>query len=129
MGYRLHSGPGEADHAAQSGPTVVDAALLGRTQDHLTAFFRYQVAPSSPYVGSYRGEARNDGQDLTPDRMNRQIYYVSNIATYSATNGSLGAAIVLLLYLFISAVMVLLGAEVNAVVYRHIAKGENGTGT
>jgi len=36
---------------------------------------------------------------------------------------------VLLLYLFISAVMVLLGAEVNAVVYRHIAKGENGTGT
>ncbi len=40
----------------------------------------------------------------------------SNIATYSATYGSLGAAIMLLLYLFISATMLLMGAEVNAVV-------------
>jgi membrane protein len=40
----------------------------------------------------------------------------SNIATYSATYGSLGVAIMLLLCLFISAAMLLLGAEVNAVV-------------
>ncbi len=56
-------------------------------------------------------------------------YYVSNIAPYSATYGSLGVAIVLLLYLFISAAMLLLGAEVKAVVYRQIARGENETGT
>jgi membrane protein len=40
----------------------------------------------------------------------------SNVATYSATYGSFGAAIMLLLYLFISAAVLLLGAEVNAVV-------------
>ena len=40
----------------------------------------------------------------------------SNIATYSPTYGSLGAAIMLLLHLFISAAVLLLGAEVNAVV-------------
>ncbi|MDP8926668.1 MAG: YihY/virulence factor BrkB family protein [Actinomycetota bacterium] len=53
-------------------------------------------------------------------------YYVSNIATYSATYSSLGAAIVLLLYLFISAAVLLLGAEVSPVVYRQITRGENG---
>ncbi len=36
-------------------------------------------------------------------------YYVSNIATYSATYSSLGAAIVLLLYLFIWAAVLLPG--------------------
>lgn len=44
-------------------------------------------------------------------------YYVANFGNYSATYGSLGGVIVLLLYFFISAATVLLGAEVNAVIY------------
>ena len=46
-------------------------------------------------------------------------YYVSNFANYNATYGSIGAVIVLLLYFFISAAILLYGAEVNAVVQEH----------
>lgn len=45
--------------------------------------------------------------------------YVSHIATYSATYGSVAAIIVLLLYFFISSLALLLGAEVNGVIHHH----------
>lgn len=44
--------------------------------------------------------------------------YVSNFANYNATYGSLGGIVVTLLYFYISASVLLLGAEVNAVLYR-----------
>jgi membrane protein len=40
--------------------------------------------------------------------------YVSNFAHYDRTYGSLGAVIILLLWLYISFYIVLLGAEINA---------------
>jgi len=43
--------------------------------------------------------------------------YVSNFANYNATYGSLGGIVVTLLYFYISASVLLLGAEVNAVLY------------
>ncbi len=43
--------------------------------------------------------------------------YVSNVANYSATYGSLGGVVVLLFYLFISAAVLLLGAEINSEVH------------
>ncbi len=43
-------------------------------------------------------------------------YYVSNFANYSVVYGSLGVAIGLLLYFYISAAVLLLGAEVNAAI-------------
>jgi membrane protein len=43
--------------------------------------------------------------------------YLANFADYSATYGSLGAAIGLLFYLYLSASVVLLGAEINATIY------------
>ena len=52
-------------------------------------------------------------------------YYVSNFADYGATYGSLGAVIVLLFYFFISAAVLLFGAEVNAQLYHHAAEGED----
>lgn len=45
-------------------------------------------------------------------------YYVRNFADYSATYGSIGAIVVLLLYFFLSAAVLLFGAEINAVVER-----------
>ncbi|WP_337190336.1 YihY/virulence factor BrkB family protein [Altericroceibacterium endophyticum] len=42
--------------------------------------------------------------------------YVANFANYNATYGSLGAVIVLLTWLYLSAYILLLGAEVNAVI-------------
>jgi len=45
-------------------------------------------------------------------------FYVSNFSNYNATYGSVGGVIVALTYFFISAAVLLLGAELNAQVYR-----------
>ena len=45
-------------------------------------------------------------------------YYVQNFASYNKTYGSMGAVIVLLFYFFLSAAVMLFGAEVNAVLAR-----------
>jgi membrane protein len=44
------------------------------------------------------------------------LFYLENFARYSAIYGSLGAAIALLLYFYISAAVLLLGAELNAAI-------------
>jgi membrane protein len=44
-------------------------------------------------------------------------FYLSNFANYGAIYGSLGTAIALLIYLYLSAVALLLGEEVNAAIY------------
>jgi membrane protein len=49
-------------------------------------------------------------------------YYASNFASYGAVYGSLSAVIVLLLELFISASVLLLGAEVNAEIYHRTSE-------
>lgn len=49
--------------------------------------------------------------------------YVSNFGNYNATYGSLGGIIALMFYFFISAATLLLGAEINAVLYKATAAG------
>src|SRR5215216_2769736 len=44
-------------------------------------------------------------------------FYLANFADYGVTYGSLGAAVGLLLYLYLCASLVLLGAELNAAIY------------
>ncbi|MGI5864791.1 MAG: YihY/virulence factor BrkB family protein [Myxococcales bacterium] len=51
-------------------------------------------------------------------------FYVSNFGNYSATYGSLGAVIVLLLWLYIVGLVLLLGSEVNALVEHYKAGGK-----
>ncbi len=56
-------------------------------------------------------------------------FYVKNFGSYSATYGALAAVIVLLFYFFISAAVMLFGAEINAEAYREVAEdGEDGEG-
>lgn len=50
-------------------------------------------------------------------------YYLRNFADYSVMYGSVGTIIGLLLYFFISASVLLFGAEVNAVIERHAPEG------
>ncbi len=50
-------------------------------------------------------------------------WYVANFASYNATYGALAAVIVLLFYFFISAAIMLFGAELNSEVYRQAAEG------
>jgi len=50
-------------------------------------------------------------------------FYLANFADYGVTYGSLGAAVGLLFYLYLTASVVLLGAEVNAVIYHALSDG------
>jgi membrane protein len=53
-------------------------------------------------------------------------FYVNNFASYSAIYGSLGTVIVLLVYLYITATVVLFGAEVNEQIYYELGKDQDG---
>ena len=60
-------------------------------------------------------------------------FYLSNFANYSAIYGSLGVAFALLIYFYISAAVLLFGAEVNAAIHhytwdRHMQVEEHTTG-
>jgi membrane protein len=52
--------------------------------------------------------------------------YLATFADYGATYGSLGAAVGLLFYLYLSASVVLMGAEVNAAIYHALPHGVRG---
>ena len=54
-------------------------------------------------------------------------YAVVNFANRSATYGSLGAVIALLLYFFVSAAVLLLGAGMDAEVHHEVVEGEQGS--
>ena len=51
--------------------------------------------------------------------------YVQNFANYNATYGSIGAIIVLLLYFYISAAVLLLGAQLNASIEHAAVEGKD----
>ncbi|WP_120993352.1 YihY/virulence factor BrkB family protein [Stutzerimonas urumqiensis] len=51
--------------------------------------------------------------------------YVQNFSDYNATYGSIGAIIVLLLYFYISSAVLLLGAELNAVIEHASPEGKD----
>jgi membrane protein len=52
--------------------------------------------------------------------------YVNNFANYNAIYGSLGTVIVVLVYLYISASVLLFGAEVNEQIYNRSGEGQDG---
>ena len=49
-------------------------------------------------------------------------WYLANFADYSATYGALGAAIGLMMWLWLSAIVVLVGAELNAEIEHQTAR-------
>lgn len=51
-------------------------------------------------------------------------FYTSNFADYSATYGSIGAIIILMLWLYIAGLVILIGSEINALVEHHSSKGK-----
>jgi membrane protein len=50
--------------------------------------------------------------------------YTSNFADYSATYGSIGAVIILMLWLYIAGLVILVGSEINALLEHYSAKGK-----
>jgi membrane protein len=55
-------------------------------------------------------------------------FYVSNFGSYNATYGSLGAVIVFLTWLYLTSYIVLLGAEMNAVLEQEVAAAPQAEG-
>jgi membrane protein len=50
--------------------------------------------------------------------------YTSNFADYSATYGSIGAVIILMLWLYIAGLVILVGSEINALIEHYSSKGK-----
>jgi membrane protein len=50
--------------------------------------------------------------------------YVRNFGNYSATYGSIGAVIVLMLWLYIAGLVILIGSEINALIEHHARGGK-----
>lgn len=55
-------------------------------------------------------------------------FYVANFANYNATYGALGGVVVLLIYLYVTNITILLGAELNAVVQKERERIEGPAG-
>lgn len=55
-------------------------------------------------------------------------YYIDNFANYNATYGTLGAAIGFMLWIWLSTLIVIVGAELNAVLERKTARDSGQTG-
>lgn len=51
-------------------------------------------------------------------------FYAQNFGNYDATYGSIGAVIVLMLWLYIAGLVILLGSEINALVEHHARDGK-----
>jgi membrane protein len=51
--------------------------------------------------------------------------YVNNFGSYNAAYGSLAGVVILMLYIYYSAFIMLIGAELNQVVEEHIPEGKN----
>lgn len=51
-------------------------------------------------------------------------YYINNFGSYDKTYGSIGAVIVLLLWLYLSGFIILIGAEINAVIEHSSQEGK-----
>ena len=52
-------------------------------------------------------------------------FYVSNFGKYDATYGSIGAVIILMLWLYVMGLVLLLGSEVNALIEHYSPQGKN----
>ena len=53
-------------------------------------------------------------------------WYIANFGAYNATYGSLGAAVGMMMWMWISAIVILLGGELNAEIEHQTARGFNG---
>jgi membrane protein len=51
-------------------------------------------------------------------------FYTANFANYNATYGSIGAMIILMLWLYIAGLVILAGSEVNALVEHYSSNGK-----
>jgi membrane protein len=115
------------------GPTVIDrvASLIGMGPTFATVWniLRWPVAFALIALGIgliyyFAPDADQDWEWITPGAILATVlwliaslgfkYYVANFADYNASYGSLGGVIILMLWFYITALAILVGAEMNA---------------
>ena len=122
-------------------PVVLGWFPLGELTETLVAWLRWPITFGVLLVALaaiYRwGPAKTDPawQWITPGALFAAVglivasllfsWYAANFGSYNKTYGSLGAVVVLMMWLWIASIVVLIGAELNSEVERQIAK-ENG---
>ena len=81
----------------------------------MTLLFLYRYGPSRPAPG-WRGVSTGAVTAIVLWLIGSALlsWYLSNFANYTATYGSLGAAIGLMTWMWMSAIIVLVGAELNS---------------
>ena len=72
------------------------------------------IAPSDRHRGHHHDDNDEDEDEGEDDRKDRLTFYISNCANFNKTYGSLGAIAALMFWFYVSAFVVLLGAELNA---------------
>ncbi|ARJ68607.1 YihY/virulence factor BrkB family protein [Paracoccus contaminans] len=122
-------------------PAILDAVFVGGGAETIIRLLRWPLIGGLVLLGLaviYRfGPNKKDPawQWISPGAVVATLglliasalfsWYASNLANYNETYGSLGAAIAMMMWLWIAAIVVLMGAELNAEVERQI-KIENG---
>ena len=112
-------------------------AGLGETFTTVWGLVQWPLASSSPSPGSTssttsRRPCASAGTGSRPGPPSRALAwigaslgfraYVSSFANYNATYGSIGACILLLLWLYLSGMALLIGGEINSVIARAAAE-------
>ncbi|WP_134726356.1 YihY/virulence factor BrkB family protein [Paracoccus luteus] len=122
-------------------PAVLEAVLAGSAAETVMKLLRWPLMAGLLLAGLaviYRfGPSKDDPawQWISPGAILATVgllvasllfsWYAANFANYNETYGSLGAAIAMMMWLWIAAIVVLTGAELNSEVERQI-KIENG---
>ena len=122
-------------------PAILNVVMAGSSVETLVGWLRWPLMLGLLILGLaviYRfGPSKNDPawQWISPGALLAAAglmiasagfsFYVSNFANYNETYGSLGAVIVMMMWLWIGSIVVLTGAELNSEVERQI-KIENG---
>ncbi|HRO14491.1 MAG TPA: YihY/virulence factor BrkB family protein [Paracoccus sp. (in: a-proteobacteria)] len=122
-------------------PAVLTLVVAGPLVENLVSILRWPLMMGVLLLGLaviYRwGPNKEDAhwQWITPGAVLATVglivasmlfsWYAANFANYNKTYGSLGAAVVLMIWLWIGAIVVMTGAELNSEVERQI-KIENG---
>ena len=116
-----------------AGPSMIERFAAVLNMDRAFAVFwqivRWPVALSMVALGIaliyyYAPDADQDWIWITPGSVLAMVlwmvssvafkFYVANFASYNATYGAIGGVIILMLWLYVSALAVLIGAELNA---------------
>ena len=96
------------------GVAALSRSLLPSRRGALSRLLSWSRCQAALSVSSPWGGAR---PWLVGHLLGGFLLYLANFADYGVTYGSMGAAVGLLFYLYLCASVVLLGAEVNAVIY------------